>query len=138
MVRRNYFFLLILMSVLSLLAFTSCSDDEDVTINASVSGTAKASPSDVKNGDEISLTIGGTSHSSASEINGKEYYPVIHYLIDGTEVAVSNEKELPFTAKWVVKDLSVGEHTLSVDITSSRKGATYENKVLPSTITVIE
>lgn len=137
MVRRKCFFFLILMSVMSLFAFTSC-DDEDVTINHSVSGSAEATPSDVKNGDEISLTIGVISHSSSSEINGNEYFPIIHYLIDGVEVAVSNEKKLPFTAKWVVKDLPVGEHTLSVNITPSREGATYENKVYPSKITVIE
>ena len=78
MVRRKCFFFLILMSVMSLFAFTSC-DDEDVTINHSVSGSAEATPSDVKNGDEISLTIGVISHSSSSEINGNEYFPIIHY-----------------------------------------------------------
>lgn len=127
-----------LISVMSLLVLISCSDDVDVTINSSVSGTAKANPSDVKNGDKISLTISGTSHSSSSEVNGKEYYPVIHYLVDGTEVAVSNIKKLPFTAKWVVQNLSVGEHTLSVDITPSIEGAIYENKVSSSKISVIE
>ena len=136
MAKHVFCFLFALCSVISLLAFISCS--EEITIESCVLGTAEASPSTLKNGDEITLTIGGTSVSSFQTVNGKKYYPVVYYLVDGKEVATAVEKQLPFTAKWVAKDLSVGEHTLSVNITPSREGATYENKVYPSKITVIE
>lgn len=126
-----------LFSVVLLLSFVSC-EKTKTEIDSVVTGTAAANPSVVKNGDDIILTIGGISFSDYTKINGEEYYPIIHYLVDGEEVALSEEKEQPFTAKWKVQNLSEGEHGLSVKITSSRDGATYENNVLPSTITVIE
>lgn len=123
---------------LSAIFITSCSKTE-ADINDSVVGEAVATPSIVKNGDTIELSIAGFfSSSSYISINGEEYYPIVHYLIDGNEVATSSEKQLPFNAEYKVTNLSVGEHTLSVNITSSNKDAYYTNSVTTSKITVTE
>lgn len=122
--------------LLSLLPLLSCTE-EDVTI--SVYGTATASPSMAKNGEKIVLSVGGMlSGSGSATINGHDYHVVIHYLIDDVEVATSLEKENPFNAEYVVTDLAVGEHTLSVVATPSRKNAVIENNVKPSTIIITE
>lgn len=119
----------------------SCEEEAKVNVDLSseVVGKAIATPSTIKNGEEIVLSIGGViSASDKTTINGKEYYPIIHYLIDGNEVAKSAETTLPFSAKYTVHNLSVGEHVISVDITSSREEAFFENNVSSSTITVLE
>lgn len=125
----------------TVIAFSSCGPCPDpiIEITASITGQAKATPSTVKNGDVIKLSIEGLISSSSSiSINDKDYNPIVHYLIDGKEVAVSEDKSLPFSASYTVEGLSVGQHTLSVNITSSTKGAEFENKVSSSQITVID
>lgn len=118
------------------MALASCEKDE---VKSLVIGKIVATPSSAKNGDEITLEIGGgVSASGETIINGKEYHPIIHYLIDGKAVVKSSETTLPFNAKYIIKDLAIGEHALSVDITSSRKGAIFENKVRSTTITILE
>lgn len=121
---------------IGMLVVSSCDKTEFSSV---VLGVAEAMPSIVKNGDEIVLSIGGKiSSSGSSSVNGKEFYPVVHYLIDGNEVAVSSSKEMPFEAKCVVSNMSVGEHALTVNITGSRKGAHFDNNVSSSTILVTE
>lgn len=121
---------------LSVIFAASCSKTE---INSSLKGEAVASPSVVKNGDKIKLSKAGFfSSSSYGSINGKEYYPIVHYLIDGNEVATSSEKELPFDTYYTATNLSVGEHILSVNVTTLHKDAYYENQVTTSKITVTE
>lgn len=125
-----------LLASVALFAIISC---QNVDFNAQVYGKVQATPSEVKNGEVIILTIGGAiSSAPMTTINGKEYFPVIHYMIDGVEVAKSSEKELPFKATYQANELATGEHTLSVNVTGSRKGANFENKILNSTIIVVE
>lgn len=107
--------------------------------SSSVYGKVVVTPSNVKNGDEIALEIGGMiSASGNATINGKELYPIVHYLLDGREIAISSDKDLPFKAKYTINELAVGEHEISVDIVGSRKGAIFENKVVSTKITVVE
>lgn len=125
---------LVFIGVIGVIALASCEKDE---VKSLVIGKIVATPSSVKNGDEITLEIGGNvSASGETIINGKDYHPII--LIDGKAVVKSSETTLPFNAKYIIKDLTIGEHTLSVDITSSRKGAIFENKVSTTTITILE
>lgn len=132
-------FSFVLMCLLTM-GLMSCEESfERIEIYSSVFGNAIANPSTVENGDEIELSIGGSvAGSDETTINGKEYHPVVHYLIDEKEVATSSEKEIPFSAKYKVENLSIGEHVLSVRISSSRSGAFYENKVATSVISVVE
>lgn len=126
---------LILLSLITI-GLISC---KGVEIRSSVLGKTVATPSTVKNGDNIVFSIGGLITSSSSvTVNGKIYYPIVHYLIDGEEVVVSTEKEIPFKAEYKVENLTVGEHTLSVSISSSDNNAIYENEVSTSMFTVIE
>lgn len=130
--KRNV--IVLLFAVVSTLFMSSCAK-----VDSAVVGTAIATPDTVKNGDEVTFSIGGNvAVSGTSSMNGREYYPIIHYLIDGEEVAKSSDKGLPFKANYTVKDLSLGEHSLTVEITASRKTANYENLVKSSTITVTE
>ena len=102
-----------------------------------VVGKVVANPTMVSNGEEISLEIGGTiSASGQVTMNGKDYHPVVYYLIDGDEVVKSTESTLPFSARCKIENLTIGEHVISVDIKSSRSEATFENKVSPTMITV--
>lgn len=118
------------------LFMSSCTKDE---FNSSVYGKVIATPSTVKNGDDIVLEIGGIfSCSEDAKINGKNFYPIAHYLLDGKEIAISSDKKVPFKAKYTINDLAVGEHVISVDIVGSRKGAFFENKVVSTKITVLE
>ena len=132
--------LAIIVLGLFLALMASCKpEDEEVTITSDVYGNAMATPSTVKNGDEINLSIGGVATASGSVIvDGKEYYPIVHYLIEGNEVAVSAEKEMPFNAIYKVENLTVGEHILSVSITPSFSRAQFVNKIVGSVITVVE
>ena len=126
---------LILLSLITI-GLISC---KGVEIRSSVLGKTVATPSTVKNGDNIVFSIGGLITSSSSvTVNGKNYYPIVHYLIDGEEAVVSTEKETPFKAEYKVENLAVGEHTLSVSISSSDNNAMFENEVLTSIFTVIE
>lgn len=127
---------LVLTSIFGVIILSSCEKDEVRTI---VEGKVVATPSIVKNGDEIAFKIGGNySMIEDITINGKDYHPIIHYLIDGKEVVISSETTLPFNAKYTIKDLTIGEHILSVDITSSREGGIFENEVSSTIITILE
>ena len=127
---------LVFIGIIGVMALKKKKKDE---VKSLVTGKIVATPSSVKNGDEITLEIGGNVFSSGETIiNGKDYHPIIHYLIDGKAVVKSSETTLPFNAKYIIKDLTIGEHTLSIDITSSRKGAIFENKVSSTTITILE
>lgn len=118
------------------LFFASCDKEEFKTM---VLGKVIATPSIVKNGEELILKIeGNASASGEATVNGKKYYPVIHYLVDGKKVATSSETSLPFNAKCIINDLAKGEHTISVEITGSQKEVIVENKVSSTTITVHE
>lgn len=126
-----------LLSVIFAQFVIACNDYS--IVQTTVLGTAVADPSTASNGDEVELSIGGGITSSGTvSINGKEYCPVIHYLIDGKEVAKSSDKDIPFKATYILKDLPIGEHELSVEITSSHKGGQYDNAVKSSTITITE
>ncbi len=124
----------VLLSIILLSsALTSCYEE----YNSSVTGQATATPSTASNGDTITLSIGGfISSSGEATIGHKKYYPIIHYLIDGKEVATSREKSCPFNATYIVKDLSDGEHIITVEVSGSRKNANFENKVGYSTLNV--
>lgn len=130
------------MSGIISLSTISCVPDGETeieNIQSSVIGVATSSQNNVRNGDEITLSISGSiSASGYTSINGKEYYPVVHYCIDGVEVAVSEEKKFPFNASFKVNGLSLGEHTLSVDVTGSSKHASYNNNVRSSVFTISE
>lgn len=128
---------------LSVVLFSLCISACDVitstgiSVQSTIVGTANSSPSIARIGEELTFTIGGgITSSSTVSINGKEYYPVVHYLLDGVEVVVSTEKDMPFKASYLVKDLSIGDHVLSVEMTGSNKNVTYINMVGTSTITI--
>lgn len=122
------------------LLFASCDKEEfKAEFKTTVLGKVVAVPSIVSNGEELILKIEGiVSASGEATINGKKYYPIIHYLVDGKKVATSSETSLPFNAKCIINDLAKGEHTISVEITGSQKEVIVENKVSSTTITVQE
>lgn len=129
----------IITIILGGLLMPSCDPDSEYMFSSSVCGKVVVTPSNVKNGDEIALEIGGLiSASGNATINGKELYPIVHYLLDGREIAISSDKDLPFKAKYTINELAVGEHEISVDIVGSQKGAIFENKVVSTKITVVE
>lgn len=110
---------------------------DKIRIQSTVVGVAKSTPSITKLGEELTFTIeGNITSSSVISVNGEEYYPIIHYLIDGKDVVTSAEKTMPFKASYVVTDLSIGEHVLSVEITGSHKIDTYINSVGSSILTI--
>ena len=91
---------LVFIGVIGVIALASCEKDE---VKSLVIGKIVATPSSVKNGDEITLEIGGNvSASGETIINGKDYHPIIHYLIDGKAVVKSSETTLPFNAKYIL------------------------------------
>jgi len=128
----------LLLTLVVGLFLTSC-DKEEFKIGFTVLGKVVATPSIVANGEELTLKIeGNISASGEATINGKKYYPVVHYLLDGKEVATSSETSLPFNAKCIIKDLETGEHTISVEVIGSQKEVIVENKVTSTNITVQE
>ena len=90
-------------------SMTSCEEEKKIAITSDVFGKAVATPSTVRNGDEINLSIGDVAVSGSVTVDGKEYYPIVHYLIGDKEVAVSAEKEMPFSAIYGVNNLTVDE-----------------------------
>ncbi len=111
---------------------SSCEDDYFVTID----GKAIADQSTIRNGSFITLTIGNISQVAYALPEGKN--PVVHYLIDGKEVAASKDGSSPFKATYKVEGLSIGKHTLSANITCSEKGAVITNNISSSEITVLD
>ena len=78
---------LVFIGIIGVMALASCENDE---VKSLVTGKIVATPSSVKNGDEITLEIGGNVFSSGETIiNGKDYHPIIQYLIDGKAVVKS-------------------------------------------------
>lgn len=136
--KANWVWKLLVIVIITLASTTSC-DDELVEIHSSIIGEVISTPSTVKNGQVITLSIGGNIVSSSSmSVNGREYYPVIHYNIDGQKIVTSAEKSLPYNAEYTVRDLSIGEHTLTVTITGAGKRTIYENKITSSKLYVTE
>ncbi len=128
-----------LLAVIVCINLAACSDDDEVKVTSDIMGAAVATPSSAKNGDEISLSIeGNISGSGTASVNGELHYPVIHYLIDGNEVAVSTETTLPFHATYQVEGLTPGEHVLSVNIIPSHENDEYHNRISLATITITE
>lgn len=127
------------MAMSAILIFAVMPSCKKTTIASDVVGEATATPSSVQNGDETILSISGIiSVSGSTNYDGEQHFPIVHYLIDGVEVAVSSETEIPFNASYRVDNLTLGEHTLSVDITPSHGSDRYNNKVVSSIITVIK
>lgn len=78
---------LVFIGIIGVMALASCENDE---VKSLVTGKIVATPSSVKNGNEITLEIGGNVSSSGEMIiNGKVYHPIIQYLIDGKAVVKS-------------------------------------------------
>lgn len=78
---------LVFIGIIGVMALASCENDE---VKSLVTGKIVATPSSVKNGNEITLEIGGNVSSSGEMIiNGKDYHPIIQYLIDGKAVVKS-------------------------------------------------
>lgn len=127
---------ILLSAFLLSVVLSSCDCDE---FYSDIMGKATATPSMVSNGDTITLSVGGIiSGSGEATIGHKKYYPIVHYLIDGQEVAVSKEHSTPFYATYVVKKLTPGDHIVTVEVNGSRKKAHYENHVGASTLSVKE
>ena len=128
-----------LLAVILCINLAACSDDDEVKLTSDIVGAATASPSSAKNGDEISLSVEGIINSSGTaSVNGELHYPVIHYLIDRKEVAVSTETTQPFRATYKVEGLTPGEHVLSVNIIPSHENDEYHNRISSATITITE
>lgn len=125
----------------------SCDCDDDPKIEKSLFGTAVSSQQNVHNGDEIYLSIGpvkidetgSISVESSTTINGKEIgVPMVHYYIDDKEVGKSNDPSTKFAVKYIVKDLSIGNHTLSATAEPQEKGTTFIGSYTSSSFNVVE
>lgn len=129
------FFSVLLFTTIAVILF-SCDDKEE--FKTSVDGNVSVNPNIAKNGDILNLSISGFSSSSYGTINGKETYPIVHYLIDGNEVVTSEEKSVPFNAVYKIKNLSIGQHVVSINITSPNDFDYYDNQISNAILTVIE
>lgn len=118
-----------------ILLLTGCDKE---SLQGTVTGSAVAKPSVVKNGEEVCFRVESEAIKTPAKLNGKEYYPIIRYCIDGVEVVQSQEKQVPFSANYKIENLSQGEHKLSAVIVPSRKNSEYANEIEPSFFTVIE
>lgn len=103
-----------------------------------VKGTAVAVPSSFRNGDEVTVQLGRNISIQTVIISGTEYPPMLHYEIDGKEVATSKDSESLFAAKFVAEGLQPGEHTLSVSAPTVWANIDYDIKISSSTVTVLE
>lgn len=108
------------------LALSSCCDHE---ATVSIKGDVAISKTEVKNGDEVILSIGKIPQSSpiisitisnnnrSCDKCGKVFFydptPMVHYYIDDKEVGISEEADHYFACSYTVSGLSAGEHTLS-------------------------
>lgn len=94
----------------------------------------------VHSGDKVNLRIGATEEKALQinivTISKIVYFPEVHYIIDGLEVGVSNDYKTAFSLPYEIKDLEVGQHTISVDIPQIYKNIFYNTDVLSTTFTV--
>lgn len=117
----------LLASVILCMTFLSSCIKQEAHVKT-ISGTATISKNPVKIGDEVYLSIGAVkvdangdidisisaSQESGTITGGKEIgIPNVKYYIDKKYVGSSNDKSKKFAYKYIVSDLSAGEHTLS-------------------------
>lgn len=103
-----------------------------------VVGTVVAEPASFHNGDEVKVNIGGNANLGIVVISGTEYPPIVHYEIDGVEVAKSNNPNSFFETTFIANDLTPGEHTLSASVPVIYANIDYNIQLKPSTITVLD
>lgn len=141
---------LIVITLLSM-AFSSCHIKQEAHVKT-ISGTATISENPVKIGDEVYLSIGAVkvdangdidisisaSQENGQYIGGKEIgIPNVKYYIDKKYVGSSNDKSKKFACKYVVSDLSVGEHTLSAIPETQDDETVFSGEYYPTTFMVV-
>ena len=108
-------FLLFLNSLVAMgtiVSVISCEEaDRQVIESITMDAIITIEPDIVKVGDEILLTLDNVKFDKDLD---ERYYPVVHYLIDGNEIAVSIENEEPFAAKYIVTGLATGKHIVTI------------------------
>lgn len=134
--------------VLCAAALTACGENEfeGKITGAAIMTTADASNSQridqVRIGDKVKLTIGATAEQpcglSIVIISGVSYAPEVHYCIDGQRVGKSRDENTFFAVDYEVKDLTPGQHTLSVDVPDMYGNINYTVRVQPTTFNVVE
>lgn len=111
---------------------------EDERFEGTVTGTATAETTAFHNGDEVKVKLGSNVNIQIVRISGIEYPPILHYEIDGEEVATSRDWRSYFEASFTAKDLTPGEHTLSVSVPVIYANIDYNIQILDSKVMVLE
>lgn len=113
----------------------SCAPDN---YDGIIMGTAVATPASFHNGDQVKVGIGGNAHLEIVKISGRDYPPIIHYEIDGVEVAQSREWSAFFETSFTAQNLTPGEHTLSVSVPDIYANVDYTINIASSKVIVLE
>lgn len=113
----------------------SCEEDR---YEGTIEGTAIAETTAFHNGDEVNVKLGRNVNIQIVRIGGIEYPPILHYEIDGVEVATSRDWSSFFGASFTAKDLTPGEHTLSVSVPVIYANIDYIIQIAESKVTVLE
>lgn len=126
---------------------TGC-DDRFAIIKGSVSflGAVKVSPTTAKVGDEVtfsidnSFSIGDISGSieSSSTINGKEVVKSVVYYIDGDEIGQSSDKNNKYALKYIVPELTVGNHNVTAHCESNFRNVEIIESISSGTLFIEE
>lgn len=132
---KNVFVMTVLAVVLA-----SC------TMRSTFYGGVVVTPTEVCNGDEITMKIGpfnlgpevGVSVSTETSINGKNTVKSINYYIDGKCVASSSEADSEYAATYTLSDIEVGEHEITASCTPNPYWAEIDEHISPARINVIK
>ncbi len=137
-------------AIFALFTLVSCDKEEGST---TFYGKILLSPSNVKNGEQVTLKIGSFDFSTSADtgdagvsvsgnigtsvvINGKNVVKSVSYYIDGRKVAESSNKDNGYNAIYVVNNLSVGTHEITAHCSSNFKHYTIEESITAATLQV--
>lgn len=128
--------------------FTACGDEEftgqitGVVMMVTTDGGLEKRVEQVRADQHVNLTIGAAvgqrSDLRIVNISGVDYAPDVIYKIDGQEVGTSSDYAKFFALPYDVKNLSLGQHTLSVEVPKTYHNITYVVDVKSSTFEVVE
>lgn len=140
--KRKNLFMTLALAFAALTALTACVDIEG---DGAFLGTVTCNPSTAHEGETVTFDIGPLGSALGginlnTEFNGKNVVKSVSYYVDGVKVAESpkNKKGKDYKATFKVKELSAGEHTVTVKCSSNFKGYKIKETVVPGKLTIVE
>ncbi len=138
-------FMCVIITLVTLLGFQSCGEDDGVSGSSTFYGDVSVSPDRVKNGEQVKISLSpadvsagdvSIGISSSVTINGKDVIKSVSYFIDGEKVGSGSNKNDGYSFNFVVQNMKAGEYKVSARCESNFKNYTIEEHITEATLIV--